>query len=98
MFSNNWRVITDTSTSENEGILITAHDDQTLVITKLNTSAKTKEFISLYPDCPVLFKYRCEIMSYVERIFNISSDTEKLIDVKAAEVIDKICEANRLLE
>lgn len=95
MFSNNWQKINTKTQQPENGILITSYDEHSLVVRDLVSSTQT--VINMYSDLPTLFKYRCEILAYIENRLRISNDKEKFIDTSAAELIDKICEANRLL-
>ncbi len=93
-FSSTWEVLS-TSPQTTNGVLVTAEGDNILVITDLSSSKQKKvERVDLVSDN---FKYRCEILWFLQNAIHIVNAENKFIDPQAARLIDEICEANCLL-
>lgn len=92
-FFSDW-LITSTIPNVASGLLITSERNDTLIITDLSSSVQKKVSRG---DLVGDFKYRCEILHILQKHINVFESEHKFINHLAAELIDEICEANRLL-
>ena len=93
-FSGIWN-ITSSSPDTNTGLFVTTESNDKLVITDLSSLKKQK--ISRTELVSENYKYRCEILWFLEDKLQIKCTTNGFVDSQAAKLIDEICEANRLL-
>ena len=92
-FSTNWNVVSDCSTAKS-GIILTATHKEFKVI-NLNTG---KNFIVprerlVSANC----KYRNEVLCSILKSADSLDEKELNLDKTAANLVDELCEANRLL-
>ena len=92
-FSGDW-LITDTMPNVTTGLLVTSEGNDALIITDLSSSIQKKVSRS---DLVGNNKYRCDILHLLQETINISKGNNKFVNHSAAQLIDEICEANRLL-
>ena len=93
-FSGNWVLLTSTRPNVLNGLLVTSGENNSLIIKNLSSSVQ-KEFSK--SELVGNYKYRSEILHILQKSLEIFEVENKFVDESAAQIIDEICEANRLL-
>lgn len=93
-FSGNWNIVVNIATITN-GIVVNANFDSFQVA---NLSSNKTASFSRINFVSAEFKYRCEILSILQKSVDEEKKEKNLyLTPSAADFVDELCEANRLL-